>query len=132
MSYERQPRRPLGPSVVWPAVTGEHATHDIFVDIDTEGMRDLLGDAEVAELRIAPFHRYDRRDELRGRTFRTWFAALPRTSALWNLKKVVGLRIADSFGIRCGATNKLINPMTNRSVVVRSGPRRLERAAISS
>ena len=40
--------------VAWPVVLGEHATNDIFVDRDPEGMRDLLGDAHTAEARIAP------------------------------------------------------------------------------
>jgi len=64
--------------VTWPIVLREHAANDIFVDLDPEGMGDLLGDAHTAKLRIAPLHLYDGADEFRGRTFRTRFAARRR------------------------------------------------------
>ena len=32
------------------------------------------------------------------------------TSALWNLNSVAGLRIADSFGMRCGLTKRVVQP----------------------
>ena len=61
---------------------------------------------------IAAFHCHDRCDQFRGRTFGAWFTVrceeeknrqyLRSTSALWNLNKVVGLRISESFGIRSG------------------------------
>ena len=44
----------------------EYPTHNIFVDVDAEGVRDLLGDAHAAETRIAPLHLDDGRDEFRG------------------------------------------------------------------
>jgi hypothetical protein len=56
----------------------KHAANDIFVDLDAEGIRDLLGDPHVAETRIAPLHLNDGRDEFRGRTFGTGFAAMRR------------------------------------------------------
>ena len=31
----------------------EHATNDIFVDLEAKGVRDLLGDAQAADARIA-------------------------------------------------------------------------------
>jgi hypothetical protein len=34
-------------------VLREHATHDIFVDVEAQSMRDLLRDAYTAELGIA-------------------------------------------------------------------------------
>jgi hypothetical protein len=59
-------------------VSGKDAAHDILVDLDSEGMSDLLGDPHVAETRIAPLHLDDGRDEFRGRTFGTGFAAMRR------------------------------------------------------
>src|SRR6202521_2976952 len=46
-------------------------------DIEAKGVRDLLCDAHAAELGIAAFHRDDWRNEWRGRTFGTGFAAMP-------------------------------------------------------
>lgn len=52
--------------VLWPVVLGEHAAHDIFIDIEAEGMRDLLRNANTAELEIAALHLDERRDKFRG------------------------------------------------------------------
>jgi tripartite tricarboxylate transporter family receptor len=57
-------------------VLGEYAAHDVFVDIEPESERDLLGDAYTAELRIAVLQFHDRGNELRRGTFRTRFAAM--------------------------------------------------------
>ena len=46
---ECQPGRAIGSGVAWPVVLREHAANDIFVDLDAEGMSDLLGDAHTAE-----------------------------------------------------------------------------------
>ena len=64
--------------VAWPIVFRKHAANDIFVDVDAESMSDLLGDAHTAKSRIAPLHLDDGRDEFRGRTFGTGFAAMRR------------------------------------------------------
>jgi hypothetical protein len=48
----------------------------IFVDVNAEGMRDLLGDADTAEFGISALELNDRRDEFRGRTFGAGFAAM--------------------------------------------------------
>ena len=56
----------------------EDAAHDILVDLDCEGMRNLLRDSHTAETRIAPLHLDDGRDEFRGRTFGTGFARMRR------------------------------------------------------
>ena len=64
--------------VVWPIVLREYTANDIFVDLDAEGIRDLLGDPHVAETRIALLHLNDGRDEFRGRTFGAGFAAVRR------------------------------------------------------
>jgi len=75
---ERQPRGAVGAGVAWPIVFRKHAANDIFVDLDAEGMSDLLGDPRVPETRIPPLHLHDGRDEFRGRTFGTGFAAMRR------------------------------------------------------
>jgi len=75
---QRQPGRTCGARVVWSVVSGEDSTNHIFVDLHAESMRDLLGDPHVAEPRIAPLHLDDGRDEFRGRTFGTGFAAMRR------------------------------------------------------
>ena len=51
---------------------GQYATDDILVDIDTEGKRDLLGDAPAAEARVPSFHLDDHGDQLRRRPFGSW------------------------------------------------------------
>ena len=49
--------------VAWPIVFRKHAANDIFVDLDAEGIRDLLGDPHVAETRIALLHLNDGGDD---------------------------------------------------------------------
>ena len=78
MGDQCQPRGACGARVVWSEVFGEDSTNHIFVDLDGEGMRDLLGDPHVAETRIAPLHLNDGRDEFRERTFGTGFAVMRR------------------------------------------------------
>ena len=53
----------------------EHATYDIFVELDAKGVRDLLGDAQAAKARIAPLQRDDGGDEFRGGPFGAGLAA---------------------------------------------------------
>ena len=76
MGDECQPGQTRGAGVTGSVVSGEDAAHDILVDLDFEAMRDLLSDAHAAETRIAPLHLDDGRDEFRGRTFGTGFAAM--------------------------------------------------------
>src|SRR5450631_2075477 len=59
-------------------------------------------------------------DEKRMRYFRS-------TRALWNLHNVADLTTADSFGMRCGLTKRVIIPSTKRSSVMRFGARCRER-----
>ena len=54
----------------------EDAANPIFVDINAEGMRNLLRDAHTAKLRIAALHLDDGRNEFGGRAFRTGLASL--------------------------------------------------------
>ena len=56
----------------------KHAAHNIFVDLHAEGIGDLLGDAQVAELGIAVLHLNNGCDELRGRAFGSGFASMSR------------------------------------------------------
>jgi hypothetical protein len=51
-------------------VYGEHASHDIFIDLNAKGVSDLLGAADTTELRIVVLHLDDGRDELLGRAHR--------------------------------------------------------------
>jgi hypothetical protein len=59
-------------------VLREHTTHDIFVDVDAEGMRDLLGDAYTAEPGVAALQLNDRRDEFCRGTFGPGLATMRR------------------------------------------------------
>ena len=49
----------------------QNAAYDVFVDLDTEGQRDLLGNSRAAPTGITPFHFNDGIDEFFGRSFRT-------------------------------------------------------------
>ena len=53
----------------------QYTTHDIFVDVEAKGVGDLLGDTDAAEPRITGLDLDDRRDEFRGRSFRTGLAS---------------------------------------------------------
>ena len=46
----------------------QDAPHDILVDLDAERVRNLLGDFQTAEFRIAAFHLDHGGDELCGGT----------------------------------------------------------------
>ena len=59
VANEGQPGWTVGSGMVRTVVPGEHAAHDIFVDLYAKGVSDLLGDAKAAEHRIAPFHLHD-------------------------------------------------------------------------
>lgn len=59
-----------GTRVIWPVVLREHAAHDILVNLDAEDMRNLLGNADTAEFRIAALHLDDCRNKFGGGTFR--------------------------------------------------------------
>lgn len=76
VANERQPGWTTGSGVTGVVVLREHAAHDIFVDVNAEGMRDLLGDADAAEFGISALELDDRRDEFRGRTVGAGFAAM--------------------------------------------------------
>src|ERR1700730_8143986 len=63
VSDEGQPRGAVGSGVAWSVVLREHAAHNVFVDVDAEGMSDLLGDAHTANIGITPLHLDNGRDE---------------------------------------------------------------------
>ena len=75
---ECQPRRTVGSGIAWPVVLPEHASNDVLVKLDAEGVSDLLGDAYATEPWIAALQLDDRRDEFGGRAFRAGFAAMRR------------------------------------------------------
>jgi hypothetical protein len=123
-------------------VYGKHVTHDIFVDFDAKSVIDLLGNADTTELSIAALHLDDGRDELCGRAFRSGLSlpmgrgeqqkVVSMDQRLWNLNSVAGLIIADSIGMRCGLTKRVVSPSTRRSSMVRFGARCRERLLIMS
>src|SRR6202035_1194507 len=91
------------------------------------GLRCLISTVDAMSCAQAPFgpgFRLRHEEENSSRYFR-W------TNALWNLNSVAGLRLADSFGTRCGLTKRVVSPSTRRSRVVRSGARCRERLLIS-
>src|SRR5262245_48234250 len=51
VANECQPGRTMGIRLE-SKVFGQYAAHHIFVDLDTKGVRDLLGDSHTAETRI--------------------------------------------------------------------------------
>src|ERR1700730_13880773 len=53
VSEECQPRGAVGSGVAWSVVLREHAAHNVFGNVDAEGMSDLLGDAHTAEPGVA-------------------------------------------------------------------------------
>jgi hypothetical protein len=140
MAHEDKPRRAVGSRAVWSVVLREHATHDIFVDVEAESMRDLLRDAYTAELGIAALKLHDRRDEFYRRAFGTGFAPRGRggkeqavfsiDQGIVKLEQRRGLYEAPSFSMRF--RNSVVSPSTKRSRVVRFGARCLDRLLIRS
>jgi len=142
MADECQPRWTRVTGVAASVVLCEHATHDIFIDVDAEGMGDLLGDAYTAEPGVSALQLNNRRDEFCRGTFGATFVAtvaegksrryFRSTNTLWNLNSVAGLTSARSFGSRCGLTNNMAKPRTTRSTEVRLGARCRERLLMSN
>jgi hypothetical protein len=140
VSDECQPGRTigtrLGSKVFWQARAARHLCRS-----RCQRRERLRGDADTTELRIAALHLDDGRDELRARAFRAKLSLRHEeensrryfrwTNALCNLNNVAGSRLADSFGMRCGLTKRVVSPSTRRSSVVRFGARCRERLLIS-
>ena len=75
MTNDGEPGGTIGSGIVRMAVPGKHATHDIFVEGNAKGVRDLLGDARETELWVALLHLHDCRNQFRGWAFGAGFAA---------------------------------------------------------
>ena len=139
---ESQPRWTRVTGVAGSVVSGKDAADDILVDLDAEGMSDLLSDSHAAETRIAPLHFDDGRDELGRLSFRAGLGAMRRggkeQAAFLMHQRFVELeqrcRLDEraSFGVRRGLTNSVVSPSTTRSRVVRFGARWRERLLMSS
>ena len=65
-----KPGRAVSSGVTRPVVLREHAADNILVNLNAEGMSDLLRDADTAELGIAALRLDDCRNKLGGWTFR--------------------------------------------------------------
>ena len=104
---------PIGP---WcgSKVFGNYTAHDVFVDLDAKGVRDLLGHVHATEARIAPLHLDDSGDELRGRSLGPGLRRCDeeeRAGVLTihqrpvKLEQCCRLDEGSKFAIRCGLTN---------------------------
>ena len=65
-------------------IHAENPTHDVFVDVGSEGQSDLLGNSRTAPGRIPPLHLNDGVDELLTGSFWTGL-----TSVLWGKQQPV-------------------------------------------
>jgi len=65
LSDQGQPGRSGGARVAGTVVLGEDAPHDVLVDLNAKGVRDLQGDAHAAKLRVALLELDDGGDEFR-------------------------------------------------------------------
>ena len=65
----------MGSGIAWQVVLREHASNDVLVKLDAEGVDDLLGDAHAAVPWIAALQLDNRRDECCRRTFGARFTA---------------------------------------------------------
>ena len=64
-------------------VLGENPPDHIFINLDTEGIGDLLSDSWATETRIAPFHLDDGVNQFLGGTFGTrFFSSVGREQAM--------------------------------------------------
>src|SRR5207247_6174400 len=102
----------------------QNATYDVFVDLDTEGQRDLLGNSRAAPTGITPFHFNDGIDEFFGRSFRTsptavfggeQLSVLSFDQHLVECSRVDGRRTIEDRTIRAGRMRRVPKPATIRS-----------------
>ena len=73
MADDRQPRRPGAAAGFGGGMCCQDAPDDILIDLDTEGVGDLLGNPRAAETRIAPFQLDNGVDQFLRRSFGTRF-----------------------------------------------------------
>ena len=140
MPDEAQPGRAIS-SGSGPIVLREHAADDVFVDIDTKGPRNLLGDAATADAGIAGLEFNDRVDQLLRWAF---WARAPMTTRrekppiFASLERLVefqqgsGLQVTASFESRLAGTNSDPRPKTKRSKESRFGARRRPRLLMTN
>lgn len=53
---------------------GKHTSHDIFIDVRTKGLIDLLRNSRTTEPGVMAFHFNDGMDKFRGRALRPRYA----------------------------------------------------------
>jgi hypothetical protein len=75
MRKEGQPGRTRGIWVSASKVLREHAAYNILIDLDTEGVCNLLRNPLIAESGVTTLHVDDRGDEFLGGTFRAGFSS---------------------------------------------------------
>ncbi len=63
VASDRQPGRSCATTGLWVVVFCQYPPHDILIDLDPKGIRDLLSDSRAAEARVAPFHLNDGMDQ---------------------------------------------------------------------
>ena len=71
MAEKREPGRSALPSL-WTVVKSQNATDDVSIDLQTEGLGQLLRNLGTAKTGIAPFEFADGLDEFRGWPFGPW------------------------------------------------------------
>jgi hypothetical protein len=116
---------------------GEHAAYAVLVNLNAEGAWPVCWASRTqpnvglrcAPSTIAAVGSVDRpfgpglrrlaEEEMIRRYFRS-------TNALWNFCGVVGLRITDRLGMRCGLMNRVVSSSANESSELRFGARRQE------
>ena len=60
--------------MIWAVMRREDSAHDVLVNLHGENMRDLLGNALIAESGITELHLDDGRDDLLCGALRAWLA----------------------------------------------------------
>ena len=78
MAEERKPRRAIASAGIRIIVFIKYAPDDVFVDQDTKGIGNLLGNSWAAEAWIPTFYLDDGLDEFLGWSLGTRFAATTR------------------------------------------------------
>ena len=67
---EGEPGGTRGTRMIWAVLRREDSTHDVLINLNAECMRDLLGNALMAESGVTELHLEDGRDDFLRRTLR--------------------------------------------------------------